>query len=158
MSSIAYREKEEHKWESTKVSKHIVVVVPKQRLNPQDDLLQARHVNADHEVVLAGEAEIVKRSKLPLDLVVQEELITLPASFTSLEAEGQVVQVVMDWQVVIPLVDVVEEDIYRHLEWDDHNIEQEVVDEILNKNTIETGHLSLIVKDPKQECQQGLVE
>ena len=60
--------------------------------------------------------------------------------------------------MVIPLVDVVEEDIYRHLEWDDHNIEQEVVDEILNKNTIETGHLSLIIKDPKQECQQGLVE
>jgi len=47
-----------------------------------------------------------------------------------------------------PLLEIVEQDINRYLEGDNNQVEQEIENEVLNTNTIQTRHDCLIIVNP----------
>ena len=48
-----------------------------------------------------------------------------------------------------PLNAVLEQDIYYNRERDNNDVEQEVINEILNSDTIQTGYNCLIIEHPE---------
>ena len=92
------------------------------------------------------------------DLVVVHLLVTLPSRLPGLKTVSQVIQIVMYWQPMVEFLKVMEEDVDCDLERYYHNVEQEVVHEILNLDTIHIRHNGFIVKDPKQASKERLRE
>ena len=57
-----------------------------------------------------------------------------------------------------PLLQIVEHDIDCALERDDNQVEEEIENEILNTNTIQTRHDCLIIVNPNQPCKERLID
>ena len=57
-----------------------------------------------------------------------------------------------------PLLQIVEHDIDCTLERDNNQVEQEIENEILNTNTIQTRHDCLIIVNPNQTRKERLID
>jgi hypothetical protein len=146
--------REHNHWDSTEVTKHIVVFSPQQGLNSKDDLAHAGRVNRAHKVELAAEAEFVERLLSLLDHVIHKGLISLPASLALRESESQVVQVVVDRQVVVPLCEVELDDIDDALKGHNNKLEQEVVYEVSHLDAVVFRHYRFLVEHPQEQHEE----
>jgi len=83
------------------------------------------------------------------NLCVDERLISLPTCFPLSESEVQIIEVVVDRQVMIPLHDVKLDNVDDDLERNNDQLEENIVDKVVNFNAVVAGHLSLFVKQPE---------
>jgi hypothetical protein len=81
-------------------------------------------------------------------LIVHILFISLPQDLALSEFEGEEVGIIVSRQAVVPLLQILEENINSCLKGDNDQIEQEVEDEVLNSDTIQRGHDSLVVVNP----------
>lgn len=64
----------------------------------------------------------------------------------------------MGWQTLIPLLQVLEQDVNDHLERDDNDTLQEVEHEVLDLNAVVRGDDGLLIVDPNEHGKEGLVD
>jgi len=59
---------------------------------------------------------------------------------------------------MIPFLQVLEHNINCTLERNNDKVEQEIEDEVLNSDTIQTSHDCFIIVNPNETCEEGLID
>lgn len=111
-----------------------------------------------HEEVLGTEAQLVERLDALFEHAVHLLLVAAPGCSPLFEPESQVIEVVVHGELLVPLNNVQKQHVDDDLERRDGHLPQEVVHEILDKDTIQLGDHGLLVEHPQQGDEDDRVE
>lgn len=113
-------------------------------------MAHATHKESGHKVKLTAEAKFVQRSERFFKLYICYFFVALPSGLALRKSEVEVIQIIMNRQVLVPLDRIQCNNVNNNLEGNNDQLKEDVVNKIVNQNSIVAGDLSLIIENPQQ--------